>query len=234
MLDRLKATSAYAAARRAKGRLERLAFERGDFEDTGDRVLRAELELEHPDHLEYEASAWGWLRRALRRCRIEPDDVFLDLGSGKGRVVWQAAQYPFARVIGVEISPRLNTIARANIDRNRNRLTCNRVEFITADAADYEIPDDVTYAYLYSPFGGETFQRVLANLIASHDRRPRRMTLIYANPDLDQQIVGTGRFERTHVLKGWRPDVDEGSWVHLYRVTDRRADPPGHKQLARR
>ena len=40
----------------------------------------------------------------LRGCSITREDVFADIGSGQGRMVYMAARsYPFGRVIGVEI-----------------------------------------------------------------------------------------------------------------------------------
>jgi SAM-dependent methyltransferase len=216
ILERLKGTPPYRAARAAKARLERLVFERGDLVDTKPEVSLKEFGLDDPGRTRYEASAWGFLRRALRRCEVGPDDVFLDIGSGKGRVVWQAAQHPFARVIGVEIAPELNAVARGNIERNRERLAVEEIELITADATSFQIPDDVTIIYLYNPVKGAPFREILGNIAASLDRNPRRLTLIYANPEQGDDVLATGRFELEHVLKGLRPDVDEKSWVNIY------------------
>src|SRR5271166_6630819 len=41
--------------------------------------------------------------------------VFVDIGSGKGRVLLMAADYPFQRVIGVELLPELHRVAQANL-----------------------------------------------------------------------------------------------------------------------
>jgi hypothetical protein len=62
-----------------------------------------ELGVAAPDRLNYKPAPWFALRRALPRRSVTPDDVFLDFGSGMGRLVFQAALwYPFKRVIGVE------------------------------------------------------------------------------------------------------------------------------------
>jgi hypothetical protein len=208
----------YETARGAKKRLERLVFERGLI-DTGEGVRLEEFGLDDPERVHYEASAWSFLRRALRHCKVGPTDVFVDFGSGKGRVVWQAAQFPFARVVGVEISPQLNAVARRNIEKNLDRLICRNVELITADATEFEIPDDMTFAYFYFPFKGEIFGRVIRRVIESIDRNPRRLTLIYANPVMDEELRATGRFELVNVLKGIRPDVNKSGWVHVYEAS---------------
>jgi hypothetical protein len=189
--------------RRTRGRLLRIVFERGlDTE-------RPEVDLDHfhPDSVVYQPSDWLWLGRALRRLDVTPSDVFVDFGSGKGRIVYQAARHPFARVIGVEISQRLNDIARANIERNRRSLACRDVELVTADAAAFAVPDDVTIAYFYYPFAGETFRTVIGNIVESLDRRPRCITIIYACPQLEDVILESGRFRLASTVKGGRRDI---------------------------
>jgi hypothetical protein len=166
-------------------------FERGV--DTAEPEV--ELDHFHPDRTHYLPSGWRDLRRALPRGAVGPTDVFADFGSGKGRIVYEAAKYPFARVIGVEISAKLNEVARRNIERNRHKLVCRDVELVTSDAADFEVPDDLTIVYLYHPFGGETFEKVMGNIIRSLNRNPRRLTLIYQLPLNEDRILATGRFE---------------------------------------
>ena len=162
-----------------------------------------QIELDHfePDNVQYEPSGWSYLPRALRHIPVGPEDVFLDLGAGKGRVLYQAAKRPFKRVIGVEIAERLAAVARQNLDANRDRLRCRDIEVVTADAAAYAIPDDVTYIYLFYPFVGETFRRVLGNIHASLDRCPRTMRLIYASPRLEAEILTGGRFRRERLIR---------------------------------
>jgi hypothetical protein len=217
LVEQIKVSGAYGALRATKNRLAWLFFERG-LEETNGIVAADQLGFDHPEHMRYEASSWTWLRRALRRRKVKSDDVFVDFGSGKGRVVWQAAQYRFARVVGVEISPQLNDVARRNIEGGRKRLKCGDVELVTADATEFEVPDDMTVAYFYSPFEGDVFRQVLRNIVESVDRRPRKVTMIYANPVLADEVEAVGRFELVDVIKGLRPDTDDSSWVNLYEI----------------
>ena len=86
--------------------------------------------------------------------------------------------HPFVRLIGVERSSHLNDISRQNIDRARRWLRCTRVDLVTADAAAYRVPDDVTIVYFASPFSGNTLDAVLDNVKASLTRAPRRIRVV--------------------------------------------------------
>jgi len=180
--------------RAARHLAEWLLYDHRQETDTGRRLEPAELGLEHPDAEAYQPSRWSALRALLPKSNVGPEDVFVDFGSGMGRVVQAAANYPFGRVIGVEISEQLHEIAVRNFDRNRHRLACQDVEFINSDAVSFAVPDDMTYAYFFNPFTGETFRKVLDNIIASLDRNPRRLVLIYHMPEMRQVVDDSGRF----------------------------------------
>ena len=106
-------------------------------------------------------SIYRAIHRVLRRVQIRPgEDVFLDYGSGMGRAVVVAATYPFRKVIGIELSPELNDVARDNIKRARAKLVCNDIELITMDARHYVVPPDATVVLLFNPFEGSLLTRV--------------------------------------------------------------------------
>ena len=159
------------------------------------------VEHYHPDRVWYVPSSWSFLKKGLRGREITPRDVFVDYGSGKGRVLFQAAQYPFRRVIGVEISPELTDVARANLELNRAKFRCDDVDLVTGDATEFDVPDDMTVAYMWHPFVGDTFRRVIDNIVASLEQNPRRLRLIYVTPVMAEYISSTGSFE---LVKSYR------------------------------
>jgi 16S rRNA G966 N2-methylase RsmD len=207
----------YAAVRRFFGDA---FFERSMGIETNKQVSLEELGLAAPGRGDYDPSPWLALRRVLAKRDISGDDVFIDFGSGKGRVVVQAASYPFKRIIGIELSPELHAIAKANVDRSLTRLRCRNVELVNQDVLDYEIPDDVTVAYFYNPFDGETFAKVIDRLVTSVRRRPRTLKIIYVNPAEEQAVLRVGA-KLTRVARGLGPD---GRWarrktIHLYTLS---------------
>jgi tRNA1(Val) A37 N6-methylase TrmN6 len=93
------------------------------------------------------------LRAVLPRAQVSPTDVFVDIGSGKGRILLEAAtRYRFRRIIGVELLPALTATAARNHRTTRRRLRTPEVELVTGDAREWVPPDDLTIAYMVNPF----------------------------------------------------------------------------------
>jgi SAM-dependent methyltransferase len=181
--------------------VDRIVYRRRCFPDLASgSVWLKDLGLASPDRNSYGHSPRNVLKRILPESEVGPDDVFIDFGSGMGTVVFEAARYPFKRVIGVEIAPQLTRIARQVIAAQSGRLRCQEVDLVTADATDYEIPDDVTVAYFYDPFEGATFERVIQRLIASVDDNPRRVRLVYLVPKEAKRLES---MDRIRFVRNW-------------------------------
>jgi SAM-dependent methyltransferase len=141
------------------------------------------------------SSGWLALWGVFRGLEVTRDDVFVDLGSGKGRVLYMAARRPFKRVEGIEWSEPLNRIARANLERNRQRLRCAEIKIRTLDIQEWEVPEDATVVYLYIafPFSPEIPERLILKMRASVERNPRMLRLILPDPlpeHLEQALAG--------------------------------------------
>ena len=108
--------------------------------DTAAEVSRGALGFTDERLGMHGATSWRSVvevRQLLHGLEISQRDAFMDVGCGKGRMVCVAAQYPFARVVGVEISPELSTVARANVARNQRKFRSPMVEVVTADVRVY-------------------------------------------------------------------------------------------------
>jgi hypothetical protein len=122
--------------------------------------------------------------------------TFVDLGSGKGRALLFAADWPFRKIIGVEIAPALHAIAEQNVNLYSSpSQQCTRFELVCSDAAVWEPPDDDLLVYVFQPFPEDVFARVMENLEASLARFPRPLVVAYLNPVFERAVLAPGFLE---------------------------------------
>jgi len=157
------------------------------------------------DSLVYIPARWRALQQVLPAGSLGPGDALLDYGAGRGRVaIWAASHFPLHRVVGVELDGGLHAAAQANLERWQGPRPCPTVELVCTDARDFDVPDDITVAFFYNPFVGETFRTVLKNITASLVRRPRRLAIAYVYPVMNDALVSAGwAVERHQVNRSW-------------------------------
>jgi hypothetical protein len=109
--------------------------------------------------------------------------VFIDYGSGKGRVLLLASDYPFQRIIGVEYSPQLHAKALENIEKYRSPTQlAHNLGSVCLDARDFPLPEEPAVFYFYNPFEEELMRVIIENIARAYLVRPRPMVVIYYNP----------------------------------------------------
>ena len=130
------------------------------------------------------------------------DFVFLDLGSGKGRTLLMASDYPFRRIVGVELLPALHQAGQENLSKYRGESQkCFALESICADATDFLFPDEPMILYLFNPFPEAGLRRVIAKLERSLLANPRSVHVLYHNPVLEHVLSESAvlkKISRTH------------------------------------
>jgi SAM-dependent methyltransferase len=124
--------------------------------------------------------------------------TFIDLGSGKGRTLLMASEYPFRRVAGVELLPELNRVAEENLRKfPSDRRQCQDVETICADARDYVFPAEPLVVYLFHPLPEAGLEQVMQNLASSLRESPRDVIVIYHNPLLEPVLARCAALRKT-------------------------------------
>jgi len=130
--------------------------------------------------------------------------VFIDLGSGKGRTLLMASDYPFRRITGVELLPALHRIAQENIAQYKNPAQkCFAVEAICADANHFPFPDDPLVIYMFNPLPESGMRRVVANLRQSLRVSPRPIYVLYHNPLLEYVLRECGVLPKVTGTDPW-------------------------------
>jgi hypothetical protein len=142
-------------------------------------------------------------RAALRDLPVKDlaQYTFVDVGSGKGRVLFVAAELPFRTVMGVEFATDLHQQAIENIGRYRHwGQRRGEIQSILADAAQFEFPNDNLVLFLFNPFGPEIMARMLGNLGRSIKARPRHVVVVMLwpeNADLVARLEGMSVWRQT-------------------------------------
>jgi SAM-dependent methyltransferase len=146
---------------------------------------------------QYQPSEPGLFRQILDEMKIPHECfTFLDLGSGKGRTLLMAADYPFHRIVGAEIIPELHAIAEENVRRyHGSQQRCFALETWLGDARDFPFPNESMVVYLFNPFPADILREVLGNLQASLAESPRETYVIYHN------LVHEGVFRSMEFLR---------------------------------
>jgi predicted RNA methylase len=109
--------------------------------------------------------------------------TFVDLGSGKGRVLLMAAEYDFRRIIGVELLPELHAIALENVARD------SRIELILGDARDFAFPHEPLVVFFFNPFPVWILRTVLGNLQKSLKVARRPTFVVLHNPVYEAEMT---------------------------------------------
>jgi SAM-dependent methyltransferase len=78
--------------------------------------------------------------------------TFVDLGSGKGRTLLMASEYPFRKIVGVELLAELHRAAEENIRAYHSATQqCKQIEAVLADAREFELQEEPLALYLFNP-----------------------------------------------------------------------------------
>ncbi len=140
-------------------------------------------EQTHADAAPYEPLGYAALRIILREVTVRDDDVFFDIGCGKGRVLCLFARRKLKKCVGIEYIPSLAAATLANSRRARGLQTPIEVRLEDAALTDYS---EATIVLFYNPFGAERMRRCLTQIRESVSTHPRPMRIIYANPIAEQ------------------------------------------------
>jgi hypothetical protein len=132
------------------------------------------------------------------------DFTFIDLGSGKGRVLLMAAQYGFKRTVGVEFMPELHHVAEKNLAGYASeKQQCQQIESACMDARDFQFPPGPLVVYLFNPFSEPTFAQVLENLRRSIEQSPRPVYVAYRFMEHEKVLAEAGWLEKIAGTEQW-------------------------------
>ncbi|MCO5144312.1 MAG: methyltransferase domain-containing protein [Oligoflexia bacterium] len=120
----------------------------------------------------YIPSDWWSVHFLLTYLPIKNDDVFIDIGCGKGRVLRILSKRKIPSY-GIELIPELGHIAKKN---------ASALDVLIGDARNIKIPDDVTVIYLFNPFSWKIFLPFLNQIEELAKNKAHGIRIIYHGP----------------------------------------------------
>jgi len=155
--------------------------------ETSTRVHLTDLKIDSPNWV-YAGGYWPTstkiIHDALAALPIRFEDfVFIDFGSGKGRVLLQASDLPFRKIVGVEFAAELHDIAIQNIARYKSDgQKCREIKSVCMDFTQFKIPREPLVAFLYNPSSEAITAALAKNIAQSLAANPRELWVIYVTP----------------------------------------------------
>ncbi len=104
--------------------------------------------------------------------------AFVDIGSGKGRLLYTAYKFGFQRYIGVEFSQQLVNISKDNF----KKLNIFDIDIVHMDATLFIPPKDTRVLYLLNPFDDVVMKKFLKHILKYHQNYEHDIYLIYRAP----------------------------------------------------
>jgi SAM-dependent methyltransferase len=118
---------------------------------------------------------------------LRHDDILVDIGCGKGRVInWWLGHGPGNRIYGIELEDGLAAQARRRLARWPN------VTIITGDALR-ELPPDATLIWMFNPFWADVVERFKERLVDVYGL-DSPVRVVYFMPLFEQTFAGDPRF----------------------------------------
>lgn len=133
---------------------------------------------ENRDGTVYQPTEYKKLKQCFDYLQLQKHDVLIDLGSGKGRTLFYAAQHDLKKVIGIEFKKELVLAARKNLQKLKGKHC--PVTIIEGDVSTADL-DEGTIFFLFNPFGPATLTSVLDRIKESLDVNLRKIRILYIN-----------------------------------------------------
>ncbi|MBU1726821.1 MAG: class I SAM-dependent methyltransferase [Candidatus Omnitrophica bacterium] len=146
----------------------------------------------------YLPSPYSTLKLIIASLKLNPNDIVIDYGCGKGRVVFMFATQKLKKVLGVDLNEEMLAVARRNL--KTFKYLNSPVEFICADAASFDVRE-ITVFFLYNPFGYKTLIGVIRKIKESLLENPRNIRIVYFCPTYGHLLEDENWLELENQIK---------------------------------
>lgn len=142
-------------------------------------------------HSPYQPTEPGLFREMMAALPIDfRQFTFIDIGSGKGRTLLMASEYPFKKIVGIELLSELDHAAKKNILGYKSPTQqCATIEAVCVNARQFDLPDEPLVLYLFNPLPEAALHEFVGRLEKSLEKSPRAVWIVYHNPLLEPALA---------------------------------------------
>jgi len=141
------------------------------------------------------------------------DYTFVDFGSGKGRGLLLASEFPFRRIIGLEFSPELHRIAESNIQEYRSATQkCRNIQSLNLDFVEFVLPLEPLILFFFDPCRAHIVAEVVVKIGQSLLECPRPLYVAYVAPRAEHErlFASSGCLKETFRSEKYRFRIYRG------------------------
>jgi hypothetical protein len=204
----------YFAYRHQRERPVNLAFDRLHNVETADELPLESVGVSRADAARgnsiYRPLTEKVFRAAIASIEIDiPEFTFVDIGSGKGKVLFMASDLPFKRIVGVEYAVGLHDVAVRNVSTFRSKTQkCDRLEPIHADALEHPLPAGALLLFIFNALPKAVMRQFLERLDVEAGAQPDRpIVLIYTNlrsvKEVGNVFSGLENLQFVHLVRNY-------------------------------
>lgn len=143
-----------------------------------------EYTIKNEQYYPYEATPYPHLNTLFDAFEIHPYDHLVDIGSGKGRLLFYAHYHFNCYVTGIELDKHLYQLAIKNKTKYFKTFPRKKrsIKIIHNQAENYTIEKRDNIFYFFNPFSLNIFKNIIENIIYSAQKFPRTIKLILYYP----------------------------------------------------
>lgn len=133
--------------------------------------------------------------------------TFVDVGAGKGAAVLMASDFPFKRLMGIELNQDLVDIARNNVVQFNHRIGRSlNPEWFAGDYFQWNIPDEPCLFFLNNPFPEALSLQALEHLerLLAHHPHPTLLVFRKAPKSSGDHLNRSGFWKPIRLAPYWR------------------------------
>lgn len=131
---------------------------------------------------ESEPTGYRELNELFKHYECPKNSHFIDVGCGKGRVLFYANHFLNIDVTGIELHPITFYHLQENKRDYLEKYPEAQIEILQEKAEEYIIDSKDNVFYLFNPFSLSVFIKVLTNIVSSLIDSPRTLDLILYYP----------------------------------------------------